>query len=227
MSVSINYCPPEIDFSAFPDSDGLPMAETDLHRDQLFDLIAQGREAFNPSGHYVSGNMLVYYDASDGWKHLSPDVFIVLDAGVERRRSWKTWVEGAFPHVVFEIVSPSTGGRDLQEKLILYGALGVREYYIFDPDGMLRPPLRGYRFREELPVALPNPSGASIRSTLLDRELRVVEGCLRLIDPATNAPYPLLADERRRADAAVAAQSEAEAEVARLRAELTRLREGR
>ncbi len=43
----------------YPESDGKPMAETDLHRDEMFDLIArlQTRYADAPDV-YVSGNLL-------------------------------------------------------------------------------------------------------------------------------------------------------------------------
>jgi Uma2 family endonuclease len=43
-----------------------------------------------------------------------------------------TYVDGA-PDLVIEILSPSTRGRDEGEKLSLYAASGVREYWLVDP----------------------------------------------------------------------------------------------
>src|SRR5256885_1547877 len=47
--------------NGYPTSDGKPMAETDLHRDEMVDLIAMLREFFAGRRVYVSGNLLVFY----------------------------------------------------------------------------------------------------------------------------------------------------------------------
>src|SRR5579872_3875100 len=104
MATRAQWVPAEIDFSTFPSSDGQPMAETELNLEQMIDLILQLKQPLEPQGHHVGGNLLVYYDPSDGWKHLAPDVFVALEAGTAFRASWKTWVEGKFPEVVFEVV---------------------------------------------------------------------------------------------------------------------------
>ena len=61
---------------------------------------------------------------------VQPDVIYVSRkrAGILGRR-----VEGA-PDLVVEILSPTTGRRDLGEKLRLYAESGVAEYWIVDPD---------------------------------------------------------------------------------------------
>jgi Uma2 family endonuclease len=196
MTTRTHHAPPEIDFSTFPETDGLPMAETEVNLVQMIDLILQGKQALEPRGHHVGGNLLVYYDRNDGWKHLSPDVFVALDVDAAPRESWKTWIEGKFPEVVFEVASPSTRDRDIGAKVRLYTQLGAREYYIFDPARALQPPFRGYSIGQGSAEPLPNPTGHSIVSPLLGLELRVVDGWLRLIDPRTNAPYLLPAEER-------------------------------
>ena len=97
---------------------------------------------------------------------------------------------------------------------------------------------RGYSMEEGRVTALPQAVEGRLVSAVLGRELWVVAGWLRLIDPLTGAPYPLPAEEHARAEAAqlraeeeraranaeMAARMAAEAEVARLRAELARLR---
>ena len=109
-----------------------------------------------------------------------------------------------------EIASPSTEGRDIGEKLARYGALGAREYYIHDPARRLQPAFRGYRSAGGALVPVPNPSGASIRSEVLGLELRVVEGWLRVIDPASGRPYPTPEEVRGLERAAERARRRAE-----------------
>lgn len=58
----------------------------------------------------------------------------------------------------------------------------------------LEPAFRGYQFQHGRATRFPNPTGNTIRRPLLGLELRIVAGWLRVIDPETDAPYPLLAE---------------------------------
>ncbi len=50
----------------YPESDGMPMAETDGHRDLMLDLIAATRHHFRDVPDvYVSGNLFVYFVEGD------------------------------------------------------------------------------------------------------------------------------------------------------------------
>ena len=62
----------------YPTSDGKPMAETDVHRDLMMDLIRTlgAHYAADPMV-YVSGNLLLFYEEGNKRKHVSPDVFVV------------------------------------------------------------------------------------------------------------------------------------------------------
>ena len=62
----------------YPTSDGKPMAETDVHRDLMIDLIQtlEDRFAADPEV-YVSGNILMFYEEGNRRRHVSPDVFVV------------------------------------------------------------------------------------------------------------------------------------------------------
>jgi Uma2 family endonuclease len=188
---------PEIDFSTFPETDGKPMAETEVNLEQMIRLILEFRQAVAPRGHHVGGNLLVYYNPEDGHDHISPDVFVALDAGPAFRESWKVWLEGKFPEVVFEVASPSTQRTDIRDKVRLYERLGAVEYYIYDPAGRLQPAFRGYTRQQGRLVLMANPTGVSITSPRLDLELRVVDGWLRVIDPVTGYPYPSPEEEHR------------------------------
>ena len=65
--------------NGYPTSDGRPMAETDLHRDVMFDLIETLKERFAADPlTYVSGNILLFYEPGNKRRHVSPDVLVVL-----------------------------------------------------------------------------------------------------------------------------------------------------
>jgi hypothetical protein len=87
------------------------------------------RQPLAPRGHHVGGNLLIYWDPTDGWKHLAPDLLVALDAGPDHRESWKVGLEGKFPEVIFEIASPCTRNRDIGAKVAMYGDLGARVLY--------------------------------------------------------------------------------------------------
>ena len=220
----------------YPESDGKPMGETDLHRDLMTDLIFALKWFLRSTRAYVAGNLFIYYEEGNPRAAVAPDVFVALGVEQRRRRIFQTWREGGrAPDVVIEITSKKTRKDDRERKPAIYAALGVREYFIFDPHReYLEPPLQGYRLvqgRYE-PIAT-DP----LRSEVLNLELRQEDGMLRLYDPQTGERLPtsdeeaqarraaeaarLAAEAARRAAEARAAQLEAE--VARLRAELARL----
>ncbi len=223
----------------YPESDGKPMAETDLHRDEMFDLIArlQGRYADAPDV-YVSGNLLLYYQEGDPRAAVAPDVFVVQGVPKGQRRIYKLWLEGVPPAVVIEVTSRKTKGEDRRTKRALYARLGVAEYFMYDPEAeYLSPPLQGLRliagmYQPQVPLA-----DGSLRSERLELDLRLVAGRLELYDVATGARVPRLAErveaERRRAEAErrrAAAERDradaAEAELARLRDLVRRMSPG-
>ena len=57
----------------YPESDGEPMAESDLHRDWMFEIIEKLKRFFAGQHVYVSGNLLIYY--VEGQPRLSTDGF--------------------------------------------------------------------------------------------------------------------------------------------------------
>jgi Uma2 family endonuclease len=61
---------------------------------------------------------------------VQPDVLFISRAREDRITDEN--VQGA-PDLVIEILSPSTAGRDLEDKHELYGRHGVLEYWIIDP----------------------------------------------------------------------------------------------
>lgn len=119
----------------YPETDGKPMAETDIHRELLNYLIEALKIYFQKDENvYVSGNLLLYYEQGNPKKCVAPDVMICFGVEKKLRRVYQLWKEERVPQVVFEISSTSTWREDLSKKYALYERLGVKEYYIFDPE---------------------------------------------------------------------------------------------
>lgn len=205
--------------TVYPESDGRPMAETDLHRTEMTDLLnmLEARYAGRPDV-YVSGNLLIYHREGDPRAAVAPDVFVVFGVVKGRRRLYKLWEEGRAPAVVIEVTSRRARRQDLHEKWELYARLGVREYLLYDPEAQyLRPPLQGFHLVEGRYEALPAQPDGSLRSACLGLDLGLVDGRIDLHDSASGRRLPRPAEL-----AAELAQARAEAEG--LRAELAALK---
>jgi Uma2 family endonuclease len=61
---------------------------------------------------------------------VQPDLVVVTDAAQVSQRG----IEGP-PALVVEVLSPTTGDRDRTVKARRYAALGVRHYWLVDPEG--------------------------------------------------------------------------------------------
>lgn len=238
----------------YPETDGKPMGETDVHIDALIYLREALRDYFRDIPNvYVAGNMLFYYEESNPAACVAPDVFVVQGVAKQERRIYKLWEEGQPPAVVFEVTSRSTRLEDLGTKRALYAMLGVREYFLYDPLGeYMRPALQGYQLQEGEYQRMPPVGPDRFISQVLGLELRLEDGRVRVVHPSTSERLltPAEAQAARRAaeqrgaqEAAARREAEqraareaaarrdaeqraahAEAELQRLRAELVRLR---
>lgn len=212
----------------YPETDGKPMAETDVHIDALIYLREALKDYFREAPQvYVAGNMLLYYEEGNPAACVAPDVFVVQGVAKRERRIYRLWEEGQAPAVVFEITSRSTRLEDLGTKRAVYGMLGVQEYFLYDPLGeYLQPPLQGYRLQEgEYQRLLPGGEG-EFTSQVLGMALRLEAGRLRVVNPVTGERLLTPAEAQAARRAAEARASQAEAELEQLRAELARRREG-
>ena len=176
-------------------------------------------------------------------RFLYPDVFVAK--GVPRRagrRQYDVEAEGKAPDFVLEVLSRGTLRNDTGRKVSAYAALGVREYFLFDPTGELPvPTLHGYRLsRGSAPRRLPETELPNRRRGLYSRELGlyayVVEARqpspgeplveMRWYDPVAGSDLPSLeesmAGERRES----ALRRAAERRVAELEARLRQLEGG-
>lgn len=135
----------------YPTSDGKPMAETDIHRDDMCDLIDCLKHRYEDDPQvYVSGNLLLFYERGNKRRHVSPDVFVVKGIIKRKRPNYLLWREKKGPDFVIEITSKTTKKEDLKKKFELYrDVLKVTEYFLFDPQGeYLDPSLQGYRLHQ-------------------------------------------------------------------------------
>ena len=79
----------------YPSSDGRPIAEGDVHLDEMFYLITALDDRYRDVPDvYVTGNLLLYFRRGDRTARLAPDVFIVKGVPKRMRKSYLLWKEG-------------------------------------------------------------------------------------------------------------------------------------
>jgi Uma2 family endonuclease len=208
----------------YPESDGKPVGETDVHRREILHTIETLERHFRDAPDiYVSGNLMFYYEEGNPSAVVSPDVFVVKGVRKGLRRTYKLWDEGVAPCVVIEMTSRSTRLEDKGNKRALYAQLGVREYFLFDPLGeYLKPPLQGFTLVDGEYAALPVESDGGIISRELGLKLYRDETVLRLFDLASGREVVRTEDLSDVLQQTLARVHQAE-EQARLTAEQARL----
>jgi Uma2 family endonuclease len=199
----------------YPESDGKPMAETDIHINALIYLREALKDYFRDEPQvYVAGNMLLYYEEGDPLALVAPDVFVVKGISKKERRIYKLWEEGRAPNVVIEISSRLTRLEDLGNKRVLYAMLGVQEYFLFDPlVEYLEPPLQGFRLIAGDYERLEPAQDGSLFSQVLGLTLRREDELLRLINPSTHQSLLTPAEAHQQARAEAEARHAAEQQV--------------
>jgi Uma2 family endonuclease len=216
MNAPITQKPVVIRGNGYPTSDGRPVAETDLHRDLMLDLIETLKEWFAADPQtYVSGNILLFYEEGNKHKHVSPDVLVVRGVPKHRRDNYLVWEEKKAPDLAIELTSASTRAEDTRGKSELYRTvLKVPEYFLFDPKAeYLSPPFQGYRLRRGRYVSI-KPVDGRLPSEVIGLHLERDGNQLRLWDPVASRRVPTSAEARRAM----------EAENERLRRELEELK---
>ena len=159
----------------------------------------------------VASNLGVFFERGNRSALLVPDVFVSFAAGRGHRLSYKAWEEGGVPDFVLELLSANTWRRDVEVKPPLYEALGVREFWIFDPLGRLPDPMIGRRLDAAgtyRPV--PTVRGGGWHSDVLGLDLILHRGGFRFRDPATGEILPDAVEAAAQRDEA-AAQRDKEA----------------
>ncbi len=244
---AISYVPVETEIY-YPDTDGKPMAASDLHY-RLLMWTRQALEAHfvqNPDV-YISGDIMMYYKEGEPREHLAPDVLVCFGINTKMRRTYKVWEEGKAPDFVMEFSSESTYDKDLTEKMVVYASLEIQDYFLYDPEGLYLPtPLMGYTLVDGVYEAISHDVHEGIHSSVLGLDFRLQDKEIRIFDPIANEwvktkeeKESVRADsaearaenaevrveqEATRADTAEARAENAEAENALLREEIERLK---
>ena len=182
---------PEEDPSVFyPCSDDEPMAEGDLQRRALIDISESLIHHYDDRPDvYVSADIFVYYEMNNPRRNIAPDVLVTFGVKDRERLSYFVWREGKAPDFVLEIASPNTWRRDATEKRDIYAAIGVTEYWRFDPNRgqIAQRVLIGERLNEsgeyELIPLTESDGTLGGYSAVLGLDLSVANRVLRMYDP--------------------------------------------
>ena len=179
----------------YPEEDFEPMPEGDKQRRNLSYTTEALRLWFEPQQNvYVSGNLFIFYEENNPDKKIAPDLFVVFGMSPSDRLSYKVWQEGGrVPDFVLEITSKGTVRKDRDENPLIYRALGVKEYFQYDPSGDYLKPmsLQGVRLEQGNYVEIASsilPDGIlSLHSEVLGLDLHLYpDKRFRFFDPKSN-----------------------------------------
>ena len=212
---SLPYVPTDPVDIFYPESDGKPMAETDLHIDEIIRMrhILKAYFAEKPDV-YVSGNIMMYYEEGVVHSSVSPDILVSFGIGKKRRRTYKLWEERKPPDFVMEFSSKGTYRDDLEKKVNLYATIGITEYFLYDAERLYLPSsLMAFRLVGGSYVEISQQADGGFFSEILNLTIYVQDESFGVYNPTT-AEWLQSAEEKAEI---------AEAEVARLQEELKRL----
>ncbi len=195
----------------YPEQREDDVGETSHHIKLIADFVTILKYFFKNRGNvFLSVNMNLYYEKGSPQKWFAPDLFVAFGVPNVERSSYLLWREQVFPQVIFEVSSGKTWSNDLDAKFRFYEKFGAEEYYIFDPEFAYLPsPLMAFHRKGEKLVEL-EIENERIFSPLLNLEIVRTANTFRLFNPQTN-------DYLRTLD-------EAETELARLKAEIEKLK---
>ena len=222
---NISYAPTDTP-DLYPDTDGEPMAASDLHLEILIWLL-QVLKVHYADTHdtYVSGDILTYYTEGNPRDVVAPDVLVSFGIGQKQRHTYKVWEEGKTPDFVMEFSSKTTYQKDLTEKMSLYAVLGIPNYLLYDAEALYLPsPLMGFQLVKGVYVPIQPSDDGHIHSDVLGLDFVIHERRLRVYEPVRGEWLQTPAEAHaERAEREASARQKAEAEVERLREQLTRL----
>ena len=175
----------------YPCSDGRRMSDNMHQSRAIVKAVSDLDQVARPDA-LVAADILVYPEEGNPDNRIAPDVLVAFGIGTRSRSTYLTWLEGKPPDWVLEVASPSSARNDLREKRRAYAAMGVPEYWLFDPTGDLyprgQPRLQGLALADGKyePLEERVEGGLRlIRSPVLGLDLRAQGEFIRFRDPAT------------------------------------------
>ena len=223
----IHYVPTHTE-NIYPESDGKPLAETERHLRQIIRTLDLLETHFaDIPDVYIWSNMMMYYEKGPPAKSVKPDIFVSFGIGRQERRLYKVWEEEKAPDFIMEFASKSTYETDLGGKKSIYAAMGVREYFLYDPYRLYLPfPLIGFRLVGSGYVAIPALADGRVLSETLGLAFVLVDAGVGIDDAVTGQRLQTKAERlQTEAEQEAAARRRAEAELAKLRLQLERVKD--
>lgn len=218
--------PVDCDDDGYPYCDGSAVESTD-HWDSRSHVVQVVQSRYlDRNDVFAACDLGFYFERGNRSAVVVPDAMVVFGVDKHRRLSYKLWEESKVPDLVLEVVSKYSWRKDVYAKPPLYGALGVREYWLYDPLDVRRdggPRLEGWRlgtagYGEPLP---PGTNGVGFSSDVLGLDVLPLDGELRLRDPVTGETIPdwKETEAKRRSEAARADEEAARADEEAARAD--------
>ena len=181
--------PPQRDAVEYPCEDGIALISSPeqgkvmLETQHALDIRFESRPDV-----YVGFDILVYDKEGDNTSCLAPDVFVTFDMRGPVEKTYRIWLVGKPPDVIWEFGSDSTWQEDATGKKARYRRWGVAEYWLYAPHGGMHDPrLQGFqlvkgRYRR-LPAERRSDGLLVVKSPLLGLEQHFDGQRLRLWDP--------------------------------------------
>ena len=222
----IPYAPIETE-DLYPESDGKPIADSDIHFKWIFWTRQVLEWRFKQRDDvYLSGNIMMYDIEGPLRTAASPDILVAFGIEKEERRTYKVWEEGKAPDFVMEFPIERTYQDDLDGKMSHYASMGIPEYFLYDVDRRYLPaPLMGFRLVEDTYMQVSSTVDEGLYSEVLNLNFHLLDDGFGLFDPVAKQWLQTSAEAAtERVQQEVEARQEAEAEVIRLREEIARLK---
>lgn len=158
----------------------------------------------------VANDLVMLFEEGNPKAALSPDAMVIFGVGNPDRSSYKVWEEGhAVPAFALEVLSARTWRKDIRVKPGLYAALGVREFWLFEP---FEPHLAGHRLGKDGYRRIRRLQDGGLRSEVLGLDVVMQDGRLRFRNPVGGEVLPdHLQSAAMRAEAERRLEQEAEA----------------
>jgi Uma2 family endonuclease len=170
---------------------------------------------------FLDNETFICYEPSNLNIRISPDVYLAfgVDAqAIRPRKLYLPWEVGKPPDWALEVASESTAQEDVNRKPGIYAAVGIPEYWRFDPTGgeYHGRPLAGERLVNGAyqPIPLTTEPDGILKgySAILELSLCWDEGWPRFYDPATATYLENWRQDRAAREAERLARLSAEAE---------------
>lgn len=190
--------PPQINGkkeTIYPSEEPKKMGETDYQHIQI-SILEQMLRVFltDRKDVYMASDLIFYYKEGNPNRRCAPDLMVCFGVENKKRRSYKLWEEKIVPQFVVEVASKETWEKDVTTKRRLYEKLGVKEYYVLDPEYKYLPqPMLVYRleFGELVRVSVQNNR---IFSEVLNLDLVNTGEDFRFFDTEKDKFLPTIAD---------------------------------